>query len=139
IGKYRLAHTPWLNHSWHATLYVTPRGLTTGLVPDRAGAAITLSLDFRDHALVAEADSGAVESIPLRPMSVADFHARAKNAIEAVGGTPVIHGTPSELPDPTPFAQDTRVREYDAEAVERFHRALVLIERVLDRFRTSFL
>ena len=22
VGKYRLAHTPWLNHSWHATLYV---------------------------------------------------------------------------------------------------------------------
>jgi hypothetical protein len=26
VGKYRLAHTPWVNHSWHATLYVTPRG-----------------------------------------------------------------------------------------------------------------
>ena len=25
VGKYRLAHTPWVNHSWHATLYVTPR------------------------------------------------------------------------------------------------------------------
>lgn len=24
-GKYRLARTPWVNHSWHATLYVTPR------------------------------------------------------------------------------------------------------------------
>src|SRR5688500_4278589 len=32
VGKYRLAHTPWVNHSWHATLYVTPRGLTTGMV-----------------------------------------------------------------------------------------------------------
>ena len=28
VGKYRLAHTPWVNHSWHATLYVSPRGLT---------------------------------------------------------------------------------------------------------------
>ncbi|MEO1102554.1 MAG: DUF5996 family protein, partial [Pseudomonadota bacterium] len=26
VGKYRLAHTPWLNHSWHATFYPTPRG-----------------------------------------------------------------------------------------------------------------
>ncbi|CAH2398501.1 DUF5996 family protein [Mesorhizobium escarrei] len=25
VGKYRLAHAPWMNHSWHATLYVTPR------------------------------------------------------------------------------------------------------------------
>ena len=22
-GKYRLAHSPWLNHSWNATFYVT--------------------------------------------------------------------------------------------------------------------
>lgn len=33
VGKYRLARTPWLNHSWHATLYVKTRGLTTSLVP----------------------------------------------------------------------------------------------------------
>ncbi len=26
VGKYRLAWTPWLNHSWHATFYLTARG-----------------------------------------------------------------------------------------------------------------
>ena len=25
VGKVRLKRTPWLNHSWHATLYVTAR------------------------------------------------------------------------------------------------------------------
>jgi Family of unknown function (DUF5996) len=29
VGKIRLAQSPWVNHSWHATLYVTARGLTT--------------------------------------------------------------------------------------------------------------
>ena len=29
IGKIRLARSPWLNHSWHVTLYVSARGLTT--------------------------------------------------------------------------------------------------------------
>ena len=29
VGKVRLALTPWINHSWHVTLYVTARGLTT--------------------------------------------------------------------------------------------------------------
>lgn len=24
---------PWVNHSWHVTLYVTSRGLTTGPIP----------------------------------------------------------------------------------------------------------
>src|SRR5688500_6104189 len=32
VGKVRLALTPWLNHSWQSPLYVSPRGLTTGLV-----------------------------------------------------------------------------------------------------------
>lgn len=27
VGKYRLARTPWVNHSWHATLYVCATGL----------------------------------------------------------------------------------------------------------------
>jgi len=33
VGKIRLAQTPWLNHSWHVTLYVSPRGLTTSTIP----------------------------------------------------------------------------------------------------------
>jgi len=33
VGKVRLARTPWINHSWHVTLYVTARGLTTSPIP----------------------------------------------------------------------------------------------------------
>ena len=138
VGKYRLAHTPWVNHSWHATLYVTPRGLTTGMIPDH-GRSIALSFDFRDHRLVAQADSGATGSFPLEPMSVADFFARTMHAIEGVGGSPRIYEYPSELPDPVPFPEDSAVRDYDAVAVEQFHRALVQVHRVFERFRTSFL
>ncbi|MGB3051202.1 MAG: DUF5996 family protein [Polyangiales bacterium] len=32
VGKYRLAHAPWLNQSWHATFYLTARGLTTSMI-----------------------------------------------------------------------------------------------------------
>ena len=38
VGKIRLAQTPWLNHSWHVTLYVTARGLTTSPIPYRERA-----------------------------------------------------------------------------------------------------
>ncbi|GGK23994.1 DUF5996 family protein [Salinarimonas ramus] len=138
LGKYRLAHAPWVNHSWHATLYVSPRGLTTGPVPDPAGA-IALTLDLRDHLLVAEAASGAREEVPLGPMSVAAFLARARDAVGALGGTFAIHGRPNEIPDAVPFAEDLRPRPYDADAVERFHRALLSIEGVFQLFRTSFL
>ncbi|KIO74851.1 hypothetical protein TH53_23960, partial [Pedobacter lusitanus] len=32
VGKIRLVNTPWLNHSWHVTLYVSAMGLTTGSI-----------------------------------------------------------------------------------------------------------
>jgi hypothetical protein len=137
VGKYRLAHTPWVNHSWHATLYVTPRGLTTGLVPDAGG--ITLDFDFREHRLAARSASGATGGFALEPMSVATFFDRVKEAISGVGGRPAMHGVPSEIPEPIPFAEDTQRRPYDAEAVARYHQALLRVDRVFRQFRTSFL
>ena len=136
-GKYRLAHTPWINHSWHATLYVTLRGLTTGPIPDPA-AQIDLEFDFRNHCLVAQANDGARESFALEAMSVADFYERTKRMISAVGGTPTMHGAPNEVSDPIPFAKDTQKRPYNAEAVQRFHQALLRIDQVFEHFRTSF-
>ena len=34
VGKVRMVRTPPVNHSWHVTLYVSARGLTTGEIPD---------------------------------------------------------------------------------------------------------
>lgn len=138
VGKYRLAHTPWVNHSWHATLYVTPRGLTTGPVHDNANH-VTVQFDFHDHVLVVEALGGRRETFELTPMSVAAFYEKVGAVIRAVGGTPDIHHFPNELPDAVPFSEDRTERPYDAGAVERFHRALVRIDAVMNRFRTGFL
>jgi hypothetical protein len=138
IGKYRLAHTPWINHSWHATLYVTPRGLTTGPVPDPCGT-VTISLDLCEHALLADAESGATARFPLEPMSIAAFFERTNRAIAALGGSPSMHDSPNEVPDAVRFPDDTRERPYDPDAVERFHRALLRVARVFEHFRTSFL
>ena len=143
LGKVRLAHTPWMNHSWHATLYVVPRGLTTGPIHLRGGGCLTLTLDLIDHRLVAEADGGAREGFDLEAMSVAAFHERTKRAVEAVAGERgapfAIHGSPNEVPDPVPFERDTAQRPYDADAVAHFHGALLRMVPVLERFRTGFL
>ncbi len=138
VGKYRLARTPWVNHSWHATLYVTPRGLTTGPVPDRSGAVEVL-LDFCEQSLAVANADGEVTGFALEPMPVADFHARFRTALEEVGATPQFHGRPNEIPDPVPFVEDASARPWDAQAVRRFHRALVSIDRVFREFRTGFL
>ncbi len=137
VGKYRLARTPWVNHSWHATLYVNARGLTTGLVSDGPGG-IEIAFDLVDHHVTGAATDGRRASFPLGPSSVAAFHARVLDLIVTLGGTPTMHGRPNEVPDPVPFAENHEPRPYDTEAVARFFQALVAVDRVLKRFRTGF-
>jgi hypothetical protein len=138
IGKYRLARTPWVNHSWHATLYVDARGFTTSLVPDGAGGIVIL-FDLLDHEVRGFATDGRQAGFPVGPGSVAGFHRQFTDLVRALGGDPEFHGCPNELPDPVPFAQDHVPRPYDAEAVTRFFQACVQVERVFERFRTAFL
>ena len=137
VGKYRLAHTPWVNHSWHATLYVNADGLTTGLVPD--GPGIAVQFDLQRQRLIASCSTGASESFALEPMSVATFDNKFKKLIAALGGSPEYHDFPNELPEATPFAENSEARPWDADAVSRFHRALVRIDAVFNEFRTGFL
>src|SRR5881628_3634476 len=59
VGKIRLALTPWINHSWHVTLYLTSRGLTTS--PIWHGArTFQIDFDFIDHRLLIQSGEGAV-------------------------------------------------------------------------------
>jgi hypothetical protein len=138
VGKYRLARTPWVNHSWHATLYVTPRGLTTSAIP-AGGVSVEFELDLVEHKLNGSVSDGSRRSFALEPMTVADFHARFIALTDALGVRARFNGMPNEVPDPVPFAADTQHGSYDAEAVTRFWRALVEVDRVLKIFRTGFL
>ncbi len=48
VGKIRLAQSPWINHSWHVTLYVTATGLTTSAIP-YGERTFQIDFDFVDH------------------------------------------------------------------------------------------
>src|ERR1700722_13049276 len=50
VGKVRLVQSPWINHCWQVTLYVTPTGLNTSAIPydDRT---FQIDLDFARHRL----------------------------------------------------------------------------------------
>ena len=138
VGKYRLARTPWINHSWHATLYVNARGLTTSLVPDGPGG-VEVAFDLLAHEVTAAATDGGRACFPIRPMSVASFHAQFRDLLRDVGATPEFDGRPNERPDPVPFAEDRAERPYAADAVARFFHAMVAVDRVFKLFRTGFL
>jgi Family of unknown function (DUF5996) len=60
-GKTCLAKTPWVNHSWHVTVYVSARGLTTGLIPYGA-LALELEFDLISHVLFVRATDGGPRS-----------------------------------------------------------------------------
>ena len=138
VGKYRLARTPWVNHSWHATFYVNARGFTTSLVPDGPDA-IEIVFDLLDHTVSGGATDGRRAEFPIGPMSVADFHGRFRDLLRSIGGTPDFDGRPNEVPNPVPFVEDHADRPYDAKAVTRFFHAAVAADRVLKRFRTGYL
>jgi hypothetical protein len=138
VGKIRLKQTPWINHSWHVTLYVTPRGLTTGPIP-HGDRIFDIAFDFIAHELHVRTSDGGERRIKLQPQSVASFHGRVMEALQALNVPVKINDRPNEIADATPFTQDHAIRPYDEAYAHRFWRALVQADRVLKRFRTSFL
>ena len=138
VGKVRLARPPWVHHSWHVTLYVSARGLTTSLIPNGA-AALELEFDFVGHALAVRSSDGAERRIPLQSGDIANFYGEVMGALAALDAPTEIVAWPNELPLQTPFADDHAPRIYDPAAANAFWRAMVQAARVFQRFRSGFL
>src|SRR6185295_13622575 len=98
VGKIRLTQTPWTNHSWHVTMYVTARGLTTSPIP-HGSRTFEIAFDFIDHALVITTSDGGAHRMPLEGHSVATFYARLMAALTALDLPVRIHVVPNEVPD----------------------------------------
>ena len=138
IGKVRLALTPWLNHSWHVPLYLSSRGLTTSAIPvgDRI---LQIDVDMIGDAVYLSVSDGARAVIKLERGSIADFHAAVMAALQDFGIACPVDPKPSEMADVPPFAEDTGLRPYDADAARAFWQALIRVARVFGAFRTAFL
>jgi Family of unknown function (DUF5996) len=138
VGKIRLVQTPWLNHSWHVVLYVSPRGLTTSAIPygDRT---FQLDFDFLNHVLLASTDDGSHREVGLVPRSVAEFYADLMESLSELGIEIHISDMPNEVPEPIRFSEDRTHASYDPDYVQRLWRILLQVERVLYEFRTAFI
>ena len=137
VGKIRLTLSPWTNHSWHVTLYVTARGLTTSLIPHSL-ATFEIRFDFIDHQLRILKSDGARRTIELKPQSVATFYEVVMKALRDLELPVTIHTTPNEIENPIPFERDEQHRSYDREYANRFWRVLVQSDRVFKEFRSRF-
>src|SRR5688572_24047589 len=138
VGKIRLARTPWLNHSWHVTLYVSARGLTTGPIPD-GDRTFEIEFDFVAHMLRVTAGDGHSREVKLHAMTVAEFYAELMHALAALGIKVAIVMKPNEVAEPIPFDRDTVHKSYDADYANRFWRVLAASHQVMSHFRSGFL
>ncbi|HSE40507.1 MAG TPA: DUF5996 family protein [Acidobacteriota bacterium] len=138
VGKIRLELTPWTNHSWHSTLYVSSRGLTTTTIP-HGKRMFQIDFDFIDHKLFITTTDGATRILQLGPRSVADFYKELFSKLSELNLNVKIHTTPNELVDPIPLDQDNEHKSYDADYVNRFWRTLVQADRILKRFRARYI
>ena len=137
IGKIRLRLTPWINHSWHVTLFVSSRGLTTGAIPYGNGS-FQIEFDFINHLLNITSNDGKSEVVALRPRSVASFYNEVFDRLKQMGIEVKIHGAPNEMEVAIPFAEDDRERVYDGEQINAYWKALVNIDHIFTIFRSRY-
>jgi hypothetical protein len=137
VGKIRMANTPWINHSWHVTLYLTSRGLSTGTIPFEQGC-FQIDFDFISHELFITLSNGSSAIVNLQSGSISSFYAHLLNLLNELGINANIHPMPSEIPHAIPFNKDHQQRVYVAGEMHNYWQALLRIEAVMVKFRTGF-
>jgi hypothetical protein len=138
VGKIRMVQMPWINHSWHVTLYLTPRGLTTGPVP-YGERTFQVTFDFHDHQLRIETCDDELRLVPLQDQTTADFYSSVMEALCDLDLRVRVYQRPNEVVTAIPFSEDHVHKSYDPEAAQRFWRVLLQAHRVFEQFRARFL
>jgi uncharacterized protein DUF5996 len=138
VGKVRLKKTPWINHAWNTTLYITSRGLTTSPIP-HGERIFQIDFDFIDHVVLVTTVEGERETMVLRPRTVASFYQEFMGILNDLALPVTIHPHAAEIPGETiDLTQDTAHESYDPEYAQRFWRVLASSYRVIEKFRSTF-
>lgn len=137
VGKIKLATLPWINHSWHITLHITPNGLTTENMPYK-DQSFKIDFDFLDHQLKIFTSKGEHRQFDLHGISVAVFYEKIFSLLNELNIEIKIKPVPVEISNPVPFEEDSVHASYDDEDVKAFHQALILMQKVFLNFRSAF-
>lgn len=137
IGKIKLVTLPWINHSWHVALHITPTGLTTQMIPYE-DKSFQIDFDFLEHQLKIITSDGEKRQFDLTGLSVADFYRRVFDSLRKLHINILIYPIPCEIENPIPFKEDTIHSSYDQEQILAFHEAQLNIYEVFLKFRSGF-
>jgi hypothetical protein len=138
VGKVRLMLTPWINHSWQATFYLSGHGFTTGPIY-ADGRAFEMEFDLLNDLLRIETAAGETKRVKLEAQSVAAFYEATMAALAELGVTVDIHPMPCEIQHAIAFSEDHARRAYDGDAARAYWRALLQVQRVFLLFRSRFI
>ncbi len=137
VGKLRMECSPYRNHWWHVTLYVTTRGLTTGPIP-YGQTAFDISFDLLENRLAVSTSEGGAFSFAIDDLPVAEFYRRLFEGLGSLGIDASINPRPFDLDDEHTLENDTYHRTSDPEYVRRFHCVLVQVDQVFKEFAGRF-
>jgi hypothetical protein len=137
VGKIRLTKMPWINHSWHVTLYISPAGLTTAAVPYEDGI-FQIDFDFVHHKLLITASSDKNASLDLKQRSVADFYKELMQKLADLDININIYAKPNEVEPAIPFEADEVHCTYNPAQMNNLWRAWVNIHIIFTKFRARF-
>lgn len=138
MGKIKMRSLPWINHSWHVTLQITPTGLTTGDLPSEK-KDFQINLDFLEHQLTISTSQNETRTISLLDLSVAKFYEKLMNELKKLDISVIINKKPNEFIDPIAFDEDDSHSTYVPKVAEAFQRALLKTNKVLTVFRSTFI
>ena len=138
VGKVRLMLTPWINHSWQATFYLSGRGFTTGPIY-AGGRAFEIEFDLLNDLLRIDTAAGETRRVKLEVLSVAAFYDATMKALAELGLAVEVHRMPCEIPDAVAFDEDHAPRAYDPEIARAYWRAMLQMQRVFLLFRSRFI
>jgi len=138
LGKIRVRHAPWTNHGWHVALQPNARGLATLPTAAADGRTFTLALDLCRHAIVLTTSGEEREELPLDAGSIASLHSRLVAMLDKHRLPSEFNGTPNEVADAVPFAEDRARRKYSADSAASFREAMAVMLPIFERFRAGF-
>lgn len=137
VGKIKLSKMPWINHSWHVTLFVTSFGLSTGDIPDLK-KHFQINFDFLRHQLQIVTSDKEERVFELVGLSVAGFYRTILAAFKDLDIAFKIIPIPCEIENVIPFPEDEGHSTYLPEVAEKLHKVLLNLQRVFTGFRAKF-
>jgi len=137
VGKVRMGLSPFKNHWWHATLYVTTRGLSTGPIP-YGNSTFDISLDLLENRLSVTTSDEGMFSFALDDLTVEEFYRRLFEGLRWLNIDTTINTKPFDLGDEQTLDNNTFHCICDREYVQLYHRILSWAAQVFNEFAGRF-